>query len=463
MPRKPQVVPAPAAPADFDFSASHQRFNDIELFARFCRAYPTPEGAITYVYRLSPVIDREQLNSRDTSIEKVTGAVVDADYLLSKWGSGKYLLLFNDSNRPQSAQQVAKCTVEVNDPTLPPMVDPGELVVSHPDNRAIVNRYLNQGWTVKQSSNQLKPNGFEQLTPPAAPASAETVAVQTLSELARGASAQLPAGAVVIDRDMLRELLANRRAGGDDLERAFAIADRLKPADTSGKLLDRAIDALMRRPEPAAAPAPAASSGVETLRATMQFLRDEMGWQPAAGGSGGGSLVPSGVWGMLGNALSQLAMGFGQALAMRYMAPVPGVSASANEFSTGGSVVSGGSPTPIASSPLSAPNPMEESSSVMNPAKIQQLIALGKAAIAAFQSGQSGDEFAEQFSQSSPANDALYTDLLEMGRDEILGYVGMMPGAAELVGPRRAEIEAWLDDFLAYGAPEEGESVPPAA
>lgn len=50
MPRKPQVVPAPAAPADFDFSASHQRFNDPELFARFCRAYPMPEGTITYVY-----------------------------------------------------------------------------------------------------------------------------------------------------------------------------------------------------------------------------------------------------------------------------------------------------------------------------------------------------------------------------------------------------------------------------
>lgn len=285
------------------------------------------------------MIDREQLNSRDTSIEKVTGAVVDADYLLTKWGSGKYLLLFNDSNRPQSAQQVAKCTIELNDPTLPPMADPGELVVSHPDNRAIVNRYLSQGWTVKQVSNQLKPNGFEQLTPPAAPASAETVAVQSLAEIARSGAAQLPAGAVVIDRDMLRELLGNARKGGGDLERAFQIADRLKPADTSGKLLDRAIEALMRRPEPAAAPPPAASSGVETLRATMAFLRDEMGWQPAGSGGGGGLNLPSGVWSMLGNALSQLAMGFGQALAMRYMAPVPAYPAAAAAFSTGGPVV----------------------------------------------------------------------------------------------------------------------------
>lgn len=100
---------------------------------------------------------------------------------------------------------------------------------------------------------------------------------------------------------------------------------------------------------------------------------------------------------------------------------------------------------------------------MISPTKIQQLVAAGQAAIAAFSSGQSGDDFAEQFCQSSPANDALYTDLLAMGRDEILGYVGMMPGAAEVVGPRRAEIEAWLDDFLAYGAADECESVPPAA
>jgi hypothetical protein len=285
MPRK-RITPITAGPpgAKFDFESSFQRFTDPETFVEFCQLYPKPEGVITYLYRLQPVIDREQIGSKDTSIDKVTGEVVDTEWLGRKWGSGRYLCLFNDSSRPANLQQVAKCVIDVEDPTLAPVLDPAELVINE-KNAAVIAKYLNLGWTIVDKTNELKPNGFRQLVAPVASGNAEKVLAETVQSLALNRPQTLPSNAVVVDRDMLRELLSGARKGGDDLERAFAIAERLRaPEDkTTQVLLSKMADALLVRGQNPAAPP--AADGVAQLRATMQFLRDEMGWSAANGGS----------------------------------------------------------------------------------------------------------------------------------------------------------------------------------
>jgi hypothetical protein len=56
---------------------------------------------------------------------------------------------------------------------------------------------------------------------------------------------------------------------------------------------------------------------------------------------------------------------------------------------------------------------------------------------------------------ANPETEAVYDDLLRMGKAGILSALSMVPGLNEKLAPRRAEYETWLDGFLAYGAAEE--------
>lgn len=449
MPRK-RITPIRNGPApEFDYTASFQRFTDSDLFARFCATYPKPEAAVTYVYRLFPVIDRGQAGSKDSSLEKVTGTVVDAEYLGTKWGSGRYHILFNDSSRPENLQQVAKCTVEVEDPLQPPNVNPAELVCEGPGgdkNSAVISKYLNMGWTILDAKNELKPNTFKQLMVPSTNGgNAERVLAETVQSLALNRPDALPANAVVVDRDMLRELMAGRKSGGDELERAFQIAERLRPAEdkTTQVLMAKMADALFARRSENPAPAPVQPDSVSQLRTTMQFLRDEMGWSNSAGNDGGVGLAGLGPWGgVLVDLLKNAASGFGQALAMRMTVPGGQVPESVP-------VASLAAPAPV----LPFPNPAAGGNQMVNPMQLQGLISLGQAAIAAFEAGTPGEDFAEQVC-SDPATEPLYDDLVAMGKRGIFQALSMVPGLSEKLAPRRAEYEAWLDSFLVYNEDE---------
>ena len=458
MPRK-RVTPitsgastGPAtAVAPFDFETPFQRFNDPDAFAQFCAGYPKPEGTITYVYRLQPAIDRQQTENKDTAIEKVTGEVVDPEWLSRKWGSGLYLCMFNDSSRPTATQQVAKCKIEIDDPTLAPVLDPAELVVNE-KNSAVIAKYLNLGWTIVEKTNDLKPNGFKQLVPPAPAAkggNAEGVLAETVRDLAMSRDNGVPANAMVIDRDVLNLLLSRNKGGEDDLTRAFAIAERLRPPEdkTTQVLLAKMADALFERAKNPAAPvAPPAVDPVAQLRTTMQFLRDEMGW---GGGSTAGKSA-AGVWDAIAALPGILQHGsnlLGNLVRLRMVAP-----AGQTEFF----------PVPASLPVTAAPGPEvhdavpvpETEDPMLNPLKLQAMIALGRQAVAAFEAGTAGDDFAETVC-ANPESEAVYDDLLRMGKPGILAALSMVPGLSEKLEPRRAEYEAWLDAFLSYGSEDD--------
>ncbi len=460
-----RVVPIDE-PTEFDFSASFQKFNDPEQFARFCRQYPNPEATVTYVYRLWPAIDREQVGLKDSAIAKVTGAVVDADYLLQHFGSGKYHLKFNDANRPANLQQVARTNVEIHDPTEPPIVDPRELVVNDERNAGIVSKYMQLGWTVTEQQNELKPKGFQALAPAAAAtgsSGAEKVLAETVQSLAleRAQANSLPSGAVVVPREVFDALLARvQGAGGDNtLEKAFEIADRLKPpaaADSAThKLLDKMADALLAR----ASSTPVAGGAMSELRSTMQFLREEMGWSPG----GAGSSDAAGFMGMFTEVLKHAAAAFGQAMAMRFMTPMPAAA-------PGGTPAMAGIPSGIPGLPVGgldpshaaplrpAPAPGPAAAAAAHPVQGDDvnklaLMNVGMSALQAFNAGVSGDDFAEKLCDD-PNTEALYDLLYNMGRDEIVKRLESVPGLAEQLAPRRAELLAWLDAFLSYNEPD---------
>jgi hypothetical protein len=419
--KAPETVPVEAAAGEFDYTASFQRFTQPESFSKFCLGYPNPGNAVTYVYRLAPKIDREQSNNRETAIEKVAGETVDYDYLARKWGSGRYMLLYNDLARPRDLQQVAKCTIEIDDPLLPPELDPAELVVSD-RNAAVISRYLNMGWTIVETTNDLKPTPFKQLAPPSAGNAADKVLAETVQKLALQGAERRP-------------------NGGDELEVAFKIADRLKPAEDklSTGLLYKLIDVVLTRQNPAPV-APPPSDSVATLRTTMQFLREEMGWSPAAGETAGTSILGGGAMKLLELAVSQMAVGFGQALATRFgpavLAPAP---------------VLESSPATVGNMPQPEPVMPEvvREDPMLNPVKLKALIAVGQSAVDAFDRGVSGDDFAEWLC-SKPETATVYDDLVSMGKQGILGALSVVPGLAEKLAPKRAAYEEWLDDFLAY-------------
>ena len=85
---------------------------------------------------------------------------------------------------------------------------------------------------------------------------------------------------------------------------------------------------------------------------------------------------------------------------------------------------------------------------------------LGRAALEAFQRGVSGDSFADSL-VSDPLGvmkgkgDEIYSALASAGKEQILAFIKSSPAWAQ-ISARLPEVEVWVNEFLAYGAPDDG-------
>lgn len=273
-------------------------------------------------------------------------------------------------------------------------------------------------------------------------ASSDTVLAKTVSELVDKVgrpSEPDKVPEVLLNRAL--DVLTSQHRGGDDMERAFQIADRLKPQADPVQLqvMKTLAELVMERARPAeqtARPDP-----ISQMKETAAFLK-ELGWGSHSSGS-------SGSWIDAVAALPGI-LQYGAQL-IREMATMRAISA--------GTVIqmpaAPGAP-PLPSSPSAIPTTTQPGGEMINPLNVNMLIEVGQDAIDAFERGISGDDFANGL-VCRRGGEQLYNTLYEMGKESIISYVSMVPGLAEKLQPKRAELEAWLDEFIAYGTPEDGQ------
>jgi hypothetical protein len=423
------AVEDPLDRGGFDFQRGSQRFSDPEEFRRFCEEYPSKQATVTYVYRIWPAINRQQTGHSDSSLEKVTsatenappGGIVTADYLSRVWGSGIYHLMFNDLNSRHS--QVAKCQVEINDPFLTPNIDPAELVLSGPKgekNAPVIARYLQLGWSIAESRNDLIPGSFKQLVPPASDKRADPPPAP-----APAAPAGAPlSGQVTLDAATFHRLLAAQAAppaapAAPAIETVFAIADRIRASS---------------------APAPMAAGGLEELERYIGLLKT-MGWAPP-GAAAAAPPVES-----AGSLVSQV---------LTVLTHAPAILRELRMLGGGPAAVAAADPAPV---PAPAPAPArdsafdeygEDESDVMIP-DLGSLMSIGKQAIDAYAGGQRGDAFAALLLTQ---NEPVLRWLRSIGQEQALQYLSSAPGMAERIAAAPGQFEAWIAQFFSFRAPQ---------
>ena len=88
---------------------------------------------------------------------------------------------------------------------------------------------------------------------------------------------------------------------------------------------------------------------------------------------------------------------------------------------------------------------------------IAKLVDLGQKAFNAFTQGITGEEFASSVYMLEPE---LYQMLAGMGKDQMLTVLQAQPAIWAQVAPRAAEVEQFLDAFIAYGQEPAAENEP---
>ena len=85
----------------------------------------------------------------------------------------------------------------------------------------------------------------------------------------------------------------------------------------------------------------------------------------------------------------------------------------------------------------------------------ERLMAIGQRALARFQQGVSGSDFAHGLVTMEDDGEQVYDMLSLLGSEQILSALRQLPDWPQLA-PREADLRAWLDDFIKYGLGDEG-------
>lgn len=123
------------------------RVSDDKWFA-FLENIPEDEWGhlIIYGYRWWPIIDKRIVDPSATTNIFKSVKPIDKDWLLKTWGTGSYNLKLNDT-RKRKGQMVTECVVKFEEPyaEYPPVLDYGELVLDHRDNKGFVEWAIAHG------------------------------------------------------------------------------------------------------------------------------------------------------------------------------------------------------------------------------------------------------------------------------------------------------------------------------
>lgn len=411
--RKATPVEGSAEPVQqaFDFQKSFQKLKP-DSFWPFIRDYPSWEAAAVYLYRLWPVIDRKLAGHDDKYIDVFTEPITEED-ILRKHGNGKYLLHFNDSNRPKGLANMASTKVEIRDPTYEPVVPLEEIVEGADANKSYIEGLKARGkW--KENPVPQSDNG------------------QATAELARTLNN-------VVERITERPAAAAEPPRQDPFDIALRITGLLQqnqpkpaadPYDTALKIVQ-----LMQPPAK-----PAREVDPLEVYGKVADIIEARASRYAGGGSGGTD------WG-------SLAMEFVKALPMLVQGFT--MMRAAQSQAGGVPVAPVAYPMPAAAPPLQA-MPVELKGDPFMPHAVPDLSALFTELkpflLKSMMQGQSGDEFASGL--VTFYGEERYQQLAANGQD---GLLNGLKGHAELwmmLAPYEEQVRTFIQEFLDYGKAE---------
>ena len=393
------------------------------------REYPHRDAAMVYVYRLWPKIDRTQAGIDHSYIARWPLEKEDSvteRRLIDEFGSGTYHLHLTDKNRPKTLVRVASTKIDIDREDRPPVLNIEELVNCE-QNASYIQYCKSQGVKLPWESEEVEDDTVQD---------PQGVAVRELASLTRQALERLESARS--ENPFQLALEAQKVFGGqrDNLDQVLKVVEVLNAArGESSKAMELMFSSLTKMLElqmqQAAREKP--KSDLEQLKELLAIANELRG--PGGGDSGWAALASS-----LPATLSGLAQVIGQVATMKAMAS--------------GAPAPAGPPVPVASAAGGQTNAAENphQGEAMN---VMKLVELGQKAVAAFERGEAGRDFADVVYGWDPQ---LYEFVAQnFSRAQLMGVLEQQPDIWQRVAPHRAEVEKFIDDFLAYGAePDDG-------
>lgn len=392
-------------------------------FQDFVATYDNKDSLTFYLYRVWPVIDLKLVGEPYNYIDVLT--VAEERLIAQKWGRGTYRLCATDSMRKGDARLV-ETVFEVTDADLEPRFEHGgrELDLGHPKNGSFV-RGLRLAGKLPDGGAPVNDNGgaagvlaatVRELTKQREP---QGLDLKNTLELAREIS-----GSRADPFDLALKINAQRDSGGGA---ASAAIDKLMAQNERlmGLVLNNAGGGKQQQPDLLAQ--------IETL----DRIREKVG------GGGGGAAMPAWVE-KLFEVAAPLVLGFlARQAAAAPPAAAPAASTPAGHVPAAQQVVDG-----------------QKVDEVDGMKQLQKLREVGDKALAAFAAGRLGSQFAEGLVMYEPDGEQIYGFLYQMGAATILATLKGSPQWATLALHEPAVVQ-WIDDFIAYGAPEDDPPAPP--
>lgn len=173
--KKPRAKAEKPAPV-FDYVRSRVTFQKPEDFYAYLVGYPDSKGLMGYVFRLRPKIDHSMIGISQTSIyQTASKEELTEEFIADKFGRGEYMVILKDENRPKGQTEACRTWFKCPLAEKPPQYDPRTLLLSESSNLDEINRLLNLGVLVRDGANSAPRirNQNDGPTPPpaAAPAS----------------------------------------------------------------------------------------------------------------------------------------------------------------------------------------------------------------------------------------------------------------------------------------------------
>ena len=388
------------------------------------------------------MIDRARVGIDTKYIDVVPGSNLEFSetWIKRAHGSGRYKLLMVDAGNGR--RQVTKL-LDIDDPDFPPNEDPKELALGNPKNKSEEDRLRRRG-LLPESEEQMQESN-----------SAVAAMASTITALAEKAAAPKPEQ----DSATLEKVLALvERMNGPRLD-PMAIAKQVQELQGGGgqnAILMKLLEMFAERAAPA--PVVPAAPIIPGIGGLDDFIKLKSFFDSLNGGGGGSD---SGMGGMVEKFLPLAIPLFAKLLdrpAAGFSVPPGYVLLPAGAGGMAG--IQGapeGYPAFVPHQAAAPAAPIPQGGDDMN---FLDAFRLGRAALEAFQRGVSGDSFADSL-VSDPLGvmkgkgDEIYSALAAAGKEQILAFIKSSPAWAQ-ISARLPEVEVWVNEFLAYGAPDDG-------
>jgi len=402
-----------------------------ETFWQLLAEFPWREAAMVYWYRLQPVIDRKRAGQRYTYIDVWPlndGESLDQERLVARFGEGKYRGRLSDKNRPGQHKEVANTIIEIHDPLHPAWIeDLRELVTEHSDNQAYIQARRAAGTKL--------------------PWDTDTTALEVDATVA-GALARM-------NSELLEEMRRGREAPPQ--KDPFEIAEKMQ-SQGLGQVL-----ALSKLQEKSGGSTEALIGLIGTILTTQSNLQQTMIKQAGANKGGIGELKELlEILTLLKGSESGAA---GESPWASFFASLPDSLGAVSELvanvatlrtaaAGGGGVGVGGLPAVVHPSAGAGASDQSNEQGEKGSMNLAALISVGEKAVAAFQRGAGGAEFARAMSVYDRDT---YAFLAALKQPEIMGVLQSQPAIWDKLKPQAPAVEQFIAEFLAAGdAGEEG-------